>query len=469
MTVLTDPTDDPPIGPAALAALQAQVRGRVLRAGQPGWEEEVTGFNAAVTHAPAVVLAAEDAADIHAGVRYAAEARLSIGVQATGHGANTPMQGGLLLTTRRVDGVHVDPAGRTATVGAGTRWRQVIDATAPYGLAPLNGSSSGVGAVGYTLGGGIPVMGRTFGFAADHVRSLQVATPDGELRHVDAAHQPDLYWGLRGGGGTLGLVTAMTIDLVPVATIYAGGIFYPATHVATVLHAWREWCPTLPETITTSVAILRLPSLPQVPEPLRGQTVAHLRYCQVPGATSGADHLGPMRAVAPAVLDTVTDRPYATVDAVHQDPDHPVPCCQRGQSLHDVTAETVDALVAVAGPDVAVPLIVCELRQLGGALRRPPAGGNAVGGRDAAYCLCVIGVMTPETATVASAAVDAVLSATQPWATGRTLLNMHGTPGDRDDRARPWDPATYHQLRELGVRYDPHGLLCHGHAIIRAA
>jgi hypothetical protein len=461
--------------PALVAGLHRQVAGAVLTAGDPGWDEEVNGFNAAVTHTPDVVVVAADAGDVQAAVRYAATVGMPFGVQATGHGAMTPMAEGMLISTRRLQAVTIDPAGRTATVQAGARWRQVIDAAAPYALAPLNGSASGVGAVGYTLGGGLPVMARTFGFAADHVRALDVVTADGQLRHVEAETEPDLFWGLRGGGGNLGVVTTMTIDLVPVITVYGGGIFYPAAHIPAALSAWRDWCPDLPETVTTSVAILRLPPSAELPEPLRGQTVAQLRFCAVgaDGApidtAEAAQMLAPMRAAAPALLDTVAHIPYTAIDAVHLDPDHPIPFCQRGLLLHDVTPGTIQALLAVAGPDVHAPLVMCEIRQLGGALCRTPAGGNAVGGRDAAYSLSAVGLLTPDTAGAAPAAVDAVLTAAAPWANGHTLLNLHGTVADDTDRARPWEADTYQRLASLITRYDPAGLFRHGHTLGRTA
>lgn len=246
---------------------------------------------------------------MQAALRYAAAHGLPVGVQATGHGATAPLDAGVLISTRRLDGLAVDPIARTATVGAGVRWRDVIAAAAVHGLAPLSGSSSDVSAVGYTLGGGLPVMGRTFGFAADRVRALDVVTADASLHHVDAANEPELFWGLCGGKGNLGIVTAMTIELVEVATVYGGGVFYPAAHIPAVLHAYPAWAATLPEQTSSSVAILRLPPVPQIPEPLRGQTVAHLRVCHVGDSTSGERLVAPMRAVHPRCSTTSRTSP----------------------------------------------------------------------------------------------------------------------------------------------------------------
>ena len=450
-----------------VATLAGELTVPPLFPGDAGYAAEVAGFNSAVVHRPDLVVAATSTADVQAALRHATDRRLPVAVQATGHGATTRFTRGLLISTRRMSAVHIDPAGQTATVAAGARWRDVIDAAAPHGLAPLSGSSSGVGAVGYTLGGGLPVMCRTFGFAADAVRAVELVTADGTVHRSDADHEPELLWGACGGKGNLGIVTEMTIALVPVSTVYGGGIFYAAESTADVLHAYPDWAATLPEQTSTSVAILRLPPAPQLPEPLRGRTVAHLRVCHVGDARAGQRLLAPMRALAPALVDQIGELSYTAFDAIHADPDHPVPVCQRGELLRDVTAETIDALLAVAGPDVRTPLIVGELRQLGGALTRGPAAGNAVSGRDAAYCLSAVAMLTPESMRAAPAAVDAVIDAARPWSYGSTLVNLHGAPGDEVDRARAWDPATYERLVELSRRLDPDGLFSHEHAVGR--
>jgi hypothetical protein len=257
----------------------------------------------------------------------------------------------------------------------------------------------------------------------------------------------------------------MTIGLFPVATFYGGAVSYPTENIPDVLHAWRQWSVDLPATAATSIAIVRLPNAPDVPPPLRGRTVAHLRYCDIGDPATAAETLAPMRAVAPAIADTVADRPYTEIDAVHTDPHQPVPFCQGGLTLRELSADTIDALLAVAGPQAPIPVLLCEIRLMGGALARPPAIPNAVGGRDASYHLSTIAIRTPEAATAAPAAVAGVLAAAQPWSTGHTLLNLHGTPGAAADRARPWDPATYQRLAHLRTQYDPHQILRYGHLI----
>jgi FAD/FMN-containing dehydrogenase len=195
-------------------------------------------------------------------VRWAAEHGLSVSVQATGHGALAPIEGGLLISTRRMQGLRIEPSDGTAWIEAGVKWRAVIDAAAPFGLAPTSGSSSDVGAIGYTVGGGLPVLGRTFGFASDLVRSFDVVTADGTLRHASSESEQDLFWALRGGKLDVGIVTAMTIELVPAGTIYGGGIYFDGAHAPTLLEAYRRWTPTLPEELTSAITLLRLPPMP---------------------------------------------------------------------------------------------------------------------------------------------------------------------------------------------------------------
>ena len=191
--------------------------------------------------------------------------------------------------------LSVDPVTRTARIGAGVKWARVIEAAVPYGLAPMSGSSSDVGAVGYTLGGGLGPLGRRYGFAADHVRSIEIVTGDGRMRTVTADDDPELFWALRGGKGNFGIVTAIEVDLMPVSQLYAGGIFYAGDHAAAVLHRWRTWVDTLPEETTSSIALLRAPDAPDVPEPMRGRLTVHLRVSHSGDVADGPALVAPMR------------------------------------------------------------------------------------------------------------------------------------------------------------------------------
>lgn len=454
MTTATTPLDE----------LAAAVAGPVLREGDPGLAEEIAPFNLAHLPRPAVVVGATSTADVAAAVGWAARAGMSVAVQATGHGLISDLADAVLVTTSRLDFLEIDPVARTARVGAGVRWRQVIDAAAPHGLAPLSGSSSDVGVVGYTLGGGLGLMARRYGFAADHVRRATLVTADGVARTVDAASDPEVFWALRGGKGSFGIVTELEFDLMPVRSLYGGAIFFPGAAAADVLHAWRAWTGTLGEETTSSIAILRMPPDPALPEPLRGQTVVHLRVAHLGGVADGEALLAPMRAVAPALMDTVAELPYTAVDSIHMDPTEPLPSYDRGMTLRELPAEAVDALLEVAGPDVEIPLIMAELRLLGGALSRPAEVPNAVTGRDAAYALFALGPMVPPIADVVPVVAGAVLDRLAPWSAGGSLLNFAGGAGSQDVGAL-WSDADRERLRAVKRRLDPAGMFRHGHVV----
>ena len=254
------------------------MHGPVYAAGDDGMAAEVATWNVAVQHTPAIAVGATCAADVAAAVSWATARGLGVAVQATGHGPVRNAAGSVMITTRRMQGVSIDPERRIARVEAGVKWIRVLEAAAEFGLAGLCGSSSDVGVVGYTLGGGMGSLGRKHGFSADHVRTVEIVTADGRLHRVCAENEPELFWAVRGGKGNLGIVTALEIELLPVKTLVAGGIFFAGADAPAVLHAFREWAPTMPEEVSTSVAIMRLPDMEELPPPLRGQTVVHLRY-----------------------------------------------------------------------------------------------------------------------------------------------------------------------------------------------
>ena len=445
------------------AVLAKRVRGPVLLPGVVGFDEEISPWNTAVVHRPDIAVGVADAEDVAATLRWAAQRRLRVAIQATGHGPSAGVDGGVLITTRRLAGVSVDPHARTAWIGAGVKWGRVIEAAAAHGLAPLNGSTSDVGALGYSLGGGLGLMARKYGFAADHVRTVRIVTSDGLMRTVDADHEPDLFWAVRGAGkGRFGVVTEIEVDLVPVSRLYGGAIYYPASAAAAVMHAFGPWTQRLPEETTTSIAMLRLPDLPHVPAPIRGQFVVHLRVSHLGSTEDGERLLAPMRAVAPALIDAVREMPYTAVDAIHSDPVNPGPAYEAGVLLRTLPAEAVDALLAVAGPGVQIPLAMVELRQLGGATARPAPIPNAVSGREGAYSLLALGPMLPGVEHLVPAVVKSVLDAVEPFTAPTSLANFQGHAADPDEEFSAWPLADRERLVLAQKTYDPAGMFTAG-------
>jgi FAD/FMN-containing dehydrogenase len=458
--------------PAALttesvAELRDLVAGLVLAGGSSEAEAEIAGFQLHKSHHPDVVVAATSTRDIAVAVAWAVEHGLPVAVQSTGHGAVAPVPGGVMITTRRMSAVTIDPVARTATLEAGVRWAQVIEKSAPYGLTPLVGSSQGVGAMGYTLGGGLGLFARKHGFAADHVVSLQLVTADGAVRHVDAEHEPELFWALRGGKGNFGIVTSMTVELLPIAEFWGGPVFFAGSHAREVLEAYRTWAPTLPEEAMTSIALLRVPPTPEVPEPIRGQFVVHLRYSHCGDPAEAEALLAPMLEAAPVVMALVGPTPVTQSDVVHQDPKGPLPGWEHGGVLRELTSETIDALLDVAGPQHDLPVPIVEIRQLGGALARPAAVPNAVSGRGAAYSLLTIGIMAPGLEQVTPAVSAGIVGALAPWAAEGALVNFLGAASaSAQDVRAAYDTATRERLLAVKTEVDPTNVFRFGHALL---
>lgn len=450
---------------ADVAELRSLVHGPVYAAGDDGMAAEVATWNVAVQHTPAIAVGATCAADVAAAVSWATARGLGVAVQATGHGPVRNAAGSMMITTRRMQGLSVDPERRIARVEAGVKWQRVLEAAAEVGLVGLCGSSSDVGVVGYTLGGGMGSLGRKYGFAADHVRTVEIVTADGRLRRICADNEGELFWAVRGGKGNVGIVTALEIELVPEATLVAGGIFFAGQDAPALLHAFREWAPTLPEEVSTSIAIMRMPPMEELPPPLRGQTVVHLRY-----AYAGADlDLGerlvePMKAAGEILLGFIGPIRTTEMDSIHMDPVDPLPAWEKGMLLAELTEQTVDTLLAAAGPQLDIPLIMVELRLMGGALAREPEQPNAVAGRGGAYSLMVLGPAVPELAQVVPAIGKGVLGALTPWRAEGCMVNFLGDVTGPEEVAAAYEPGVRERLREVKHRVDPAGVFSFGHA-----
>jgi FAD/FMN-containing dehydrogenase len=333
------------LNPSAIAELRDRVAGEVIAPGDAGYDDGRAAFNVAFEHRPALVVMAEGAADVVAAVRFAAGHGLDLAVQATGHGVVLPADDALLINTARMTGVTVDPEARTARIEAGTRWGEVLAATQTHGLAPLLGSSPTVGAVGYTLGGGLGWLARKYGLAADSAVSFEVVTAEGEQLTASAEENTELFWGLRGGGGGLAIVTAMTVRLFPVEMVYGGGLIYPGEMAADVMRRWRDWLPSLPEEMTSSVKIMNFPDMEIAPPPLRGKTVVMVLGAYCGALDEGKALVDQWREWQAPMMDMFGPMPFAEVAHISNDPTDPMPAYVTGAWLRELSDAAIDAIV----------------------------------------------------------------------------------------------------------------------------
>ncbi|WP_433475638.1 FAD-binding oxidoreductase [Spirillospora sp. CA-142024] len=439
-------------------AMLDTVQGPVYRPGDEGYDDERTGFQTAGPHRPSVIVGAVDADDVRAAVRHAAEHGLPVAVQNTGHGLPLTADGGLLISTRRMTGLRVDPEARSVWIKAGVRWAQVVEEAAKHGLAPLSGSSPGVGAVSYTLGGGVGLMSRLYGFAADHVPAIDVVTADGRARRVGPGDE--LFWALLGGRANFGVVTGLEIGLVPVPHLYGGGLYFDTAYIPDILEAWRTWSATAPDAMTSSIALMPVPDIPVFPEPLRGKHVAHVRIAYV--GDDGERLVAPLRAVGPRLIDTVDEMPYTASGTIHNEPPVPMAYHATNVALDRLDEETVGDLLALVGPG-SPDRAILEIRHLGGAMAKEPSVPNAVGNRGAEYLVGVLSKLGP------GADVEAlhtrVGDALERKASGRLLNFLFGANATPEQVRASYEPEIYERLAGLKAVYDPSNMFRLNHNI----
>ncbi|MEA2462174.1 MAG: hypothetical protein QOH90_2351 [Actinomycetota bacterium] len=436
--------------PAAdVDALRSRLYGEVYGPDDEGWDEARRAWNLAVDQRPAAVVFPLTDSDVVEVVNFAREEGLRVAAQGTGHGAAAmrSLEGTILLSTKRMRGVRIDPVARTARVRAGALWADVTGPASAYGLASLAGSSHDVGVVGYTLGGGLSWLARKHGFACDSVISIELVTAGGDHVRTNAENDPELFRALRGGGGNFGVVTAIEFKLYPVEALTAGAMAWPWERAEEIFNAWREWTKTVPEDITSLCRIPQVPPLPDVPAPLRGR-----KLVVVEAAILGdADMLAPLRALEPE-LDMFTAMAPAGLIEIHNDPKGPVPGMGDHRLLAAAPEEAINALVAAAGPGSDSPLVSVELRHLGGAL---PV--------DAAFSLFAVGVVaSAEAAMAIDAALARVMEAMEPYDAGRALMNFSDRPAQAD---RLFDSHTLHRLRAVKKRVDDGDLFAANHPL----
>ncbi|MBX3100610.1 MAG: FAD-binding oxidoreductase [Salinibacterium sp.] len=417
-----------------------------------------SGFNLAVVHAPDAVVVVADTADISHVVTFARDNRLKVSVQATGHGAESPISGGILINTSRLDSVSIDADGRLATVGAGVRWGAVVAAAADVKLAPITGSSPTVGVVGLITGGGLGPLARSHGFASDYARGFTVVTGTGDIVEATATENADLFWALRGGKVGLGIIAEARIALVELENLYAGSLIFSEEHIEAVAQGWARWTESANADLTTSISVVRFPGIEVVPPPLRGRTllVMHVAY---PGdAITGEGLAAPLRALAPPYLDSLGVLAARDVAQIHNDPTQPGPGWASGGLLASIDQKLIAAWLGVVGAGRDIPAVMSEIRHFGSATTVDVPEGSAASGRSAQGSLTFIGAPVPDLfTTVVPAAADALFAATARWLAPESNVNFAGItrPGQKGSL---WSAATAERLTTIRRRYDPDGV-----------
>jgi hypothetical protein len=446
-----------PLDEAAVRHFQTSLRGELLRPSDDGYDRARLVWNGLINRRPALIARCSGVADVMAAVTFARDHGLVVAVRGGGHNvAGTAVcDGGLVIDLSRMKATRVDPSRRTARVEPGLTMGDFDRETQAFGLATTAGMISTTGVAGLTLGGGIGWLMRKHGLTCDNLRAADLVTAGGELVQASEAENPDLFWGLRGGGGNFGIVTSFEYQLHPVGPVLAGRIVYPMAKARDLLRFHREYAPTVPDELTIIVSLRICPPLAIYPREIHGTPVISFLVCYAGPPEAGARVLRPLRALGGTSVDLVSAQPYREHQMLF---DAGVPfgilAYYKTQHLAALTDEVIDTVLDHMAR-ISSPQSNVLIYQLGGAVGKIAEDAMAYSHRDPAYTL--------ELTTYWSDPLESdphvrwtrdLWTAVRPLSTGGAFLNFLGDEGAEGIRAA-FPPGKYARLVELKDKYDP--------------
>ena len=442
-----------------LERLRDSIHGLVIGPDHEGYDEARSIWNGAIDRRPACIARCTGVADVVAAVRFARERELPVAVRSGGHGVggHAICDGGLVIDLSPMQGIRVDPAGRTARAEAGVLWGELDRETQLHGLATVGGIVTHTGIAGLTLGGGIGWLMRKHGATVDNLVSVDLVTAEGELLTASEDQNPDLFWGLRGGGGNFGIVTSFEYRLHPVGPIVlAGPIFHRLEDAREVLRFYREFIAAAPDELTTIFDLSVAPPLPFLPEDVHGNPIVMVGACYAGAPEDGIEAVRPLKGFGTPIVDLLEPKPYAALQSMF-DPlvPHGWHRYWKSVELPPLTDDAIDTLVEHAFA-VTSPKSYCIVFQLGGALARVGEDETAFSQRDAAHNVNINAVWTEDDVAGERHVAWArdFYSAMQPHARERVYVNFLGDEGAHRVR-QAYGVRQYERLAELKRRYDP--------------
>jgi FAD/FMN-containing dehydrogenase len=448
---------------APALSLDPGFRGEAMLPGDPGYDGARSVYNGMIDRRPALIVRPRGAADVIDAVNLARERQLPLAVRCGGHSVagNGVCEGGVLVDLSSLRGVHVDPRARIARANAGALWGEFDRETQLFGLATPGGRVTTTGLGGFTLGGGYGWLSPKYGLACDNLLSVELVTAAGRLVSASADENPDLFWGVCGGGGNFGVVTSYAFRLHEVGPlVLAGMLIHPIDDAPELLRAHRDCVEAGPPELSTATAIFMAPPAPFVPEHLHGKPVLGMMTLYIGDADDGATAVQRLRSLGRPAADLIGPMAYTAFQAI-LDPTAPwgLHNYNRGEHLASLSDAAIDLYVdhatAIARDSPWTQTIVFRH---GGEVSRIPEDANAASHRAAAYLLHPIACWEDPADTQRHVEWCKGLSqAMRPFSTGGVYLNMESGTGEERVRAG-YGEAKYARLVELKDRWDPGNL-----------
>jgi FAD/FMN-containing dehydrogenase len=444
-----------------LQELRASFAGDLVQPTDAAYDERRTIWNGSIDRRPALIARCTGAGDVVAVLRFARESGLPLAVRSGGHSfpGHSTCDGGIVLDLGPMKRIGVDAGARTVTAQAGVLLGELDQATQAQGLAVPAGIVTHTGLAGLTLGGGIGWLQRKYGLTIDQLLSVELVTAAGDVLEVSETEHPELFWGIRGGGGNFGVVTRFTFRLNPLGpTVLAGPIFWPMRDSAKLLRFYRDWVADAPDELMTIIIHRRAPAVPFVPRELHGEHVVAIACCYAGPVDEGERIVAPLRAWGRPVLDLCAPKPFLDHQSMF-DPSFPhgrwyyMRACDVPQLSDDVIDTTVEHSLRIRSPQTSFPIW-----QMGGAMARTPAGDTAFGPRRGGFTFNI--AASTETAEGFDSERDWVRglwSALEPHHEGSVYVNFLMAEGE--DRVRQaYGTERYDRLKALKRQYDPQNL-----------
>ena len=440
----------------AFARFLAGLNGHVVLPGFPTWDQARRSWNLRYDPQPMAVVRAADASDVAATVRFAREHDVPLTVRSGGH--SLPGYGGadgaLMLDLGNLRSLDIDPAARLAVAGPGLRAGEYSAAAVAHGLGTSFGDTGTVGLGGLITGGGIGWLTRAYGMTIDSLVSADIVTADGELRTIDATHEPELFWGLRGGGGNFGIATSFTLRLDPVDRFLGGAIALPAR--VDVVRALLEVADAAPDGLTLIPTLMRIPPLPFVAPEHHGTPSLVVLVAWVGDLEAGQRAIAPIRAIAPAMGDMIAPMPYPAIYSLTEEAGKPTADASRSAFLDDLDDDAIAGFIEGIETSTA-DMTLIQMRVLGGAMGRVPADATAFAHRSARIMTVMIAASTdPAVQPTNEAWAIRMHQHVAAAATGVYANFLHREGPDRIHQAYPG--ATWDRLAALKRRWDPTNL-----------
>jgi FAD/FMN-containing dehydrogenase len=451
-----------PLDEAATQAFAAHFRGDLIRPEDDTYDQVRRVFNAMIDRRPAIIARCTGVADVIAAVNFARENELVVAVRGGGHhvaGYGT-CDGGIVIDLSPMKGVWVDPEARVARAQAGLTWGELDRETQQFGLATTGGRITHTGVAGQTLGSGSGWLERKYGLTCDNLLSADVVTADGRFVRASPDENPELYWGLRGGGGNFGIVTSFEFHLHPVGPIVLGGLLlYPFSKAGEVLRYWRDYVESAPDELGSAPAIFTAPPAPFVPEEMKGQPAVGLIICYAGSIEDGEAAVKPLREFGPPVVDLVEPMPYTVVQSL-LDPANPPGKRNywKSENMNDLSDAAIDTLVGCAS-QLSSPFTEIVIEPKGRAISRVGENETAIGGRDSAHTLYIFTLWdNPSEDDTHIAWTRSFMETMSPYTAPGVSLNFTSDQGQ--DRVKDFfgRDGKLGRLTDLKKTYDPTNL-----------